>query len=87
MSPLAVADSGILSLVKGVIKVPDDCKSAAKGSGIIDFAIHSVGRQPAIGPLTKIGAHGNNIVPLIKLSTLANAVHLSTCKLCLELFL
>ena len=55
-SPLAIADSGILSLVKGMIKVPNDCDSTAKGSGVIDFAIHSVSIQPAIGPLSKVGA-------------------------------
>ena len=49
-SPLAIADSGILSLAKGVITVPDGCESTAKWSGIIDFAIHSVCLQPAIGP-------------------------------------
>ena len=54
--PQELADSGLLAYIQGTIKLPLNCTSTSKGSGIIDYAIYSPCIQPLVGDLVKVPA-------------------------------
>ena len=53
-SPEVISHSGYLDFVKARLKLPKDTLSTAKGSGIIDMAMHSRCLDPIVGDLAQV---------------------------------